>query len=187
MVDVFLIIICIVFTALCLFVGLYFVFTFQLDEDKKTMWFEKIICILGIGCSAMNVLMLPLDSINRSSGNTLHIEIMCWVFTIISFVLAFLVIPFTIAYNEGKDDEDVKHPILRAFLFLIPFIAFIIIFFLILWFAVGRCEVPVVIHTTTVSSSLQTGACTDCCMYFFYLKKAMKKMIWNSMYDYASQ
>ncbi|OHS94033.1 hypothetical protein TRFO_39802 [Tritrichomonas foetus] len=167
-VDVFLLIICIVFTALSLLVGLYFVFTFQHPEDKKTGWFSKIIITLALGVSTMNVLMLPLDAINRSSGSTLHIDIMCWVFTIISIVLAFVVIPFTIMLFEGQEDDQCKHPLLRAFLLIIPFLAFLLILFLILWFAVGRCEVPITIHKGALDSG--SGACAECCMYHFYYK-----------------
>jgi hypothetical protein len=145
MVDVFLIIICIVFTVLCLFIGLYMVVQFQMDTEEHS-WFSKIIVMLALGCSAMNVLLLPLDALNRNSGTTLKIDIMCWIFTIASAALAFIVVPFTMKFYENSIDEDVKHPLCKSFFGLIPSIIFIVVFFLILYFIVGQCEVPLTRH-----------------------------------------
>lgn len=169
-VDVFLIIIVIVFTFLSLLVGLYFVTTFEHPEDKKQSWFYKIVVILALGVSAMNVLILPLDSINRSSGNTIEVDIMCWVFTIISIVLAFVIIPFSVMYYESKDDESIKHPLLRSILCVVPFLLFFVVLFLILWFAVGRCDIPItVLSGMPKQTDLDfASACDDCRMFFFY-------------------
>ena len=153
MVDVLLIIICIVFTVLCLFIGLYMVTQFQMDTEKHQSWFSKIIVTLALGCSAMNVLLLPLDALNRNSGTTLQIDVMCWIFTIISAALAFVVIPFTMKLYENSEDEDVKHPFCRSFFGLIPSILFIVIFFFILYFAVGHCEVPLTRHAGALLDS----------------------------------
>ena len=169
--DIFLCIICIVFTALCLVAGFYMVHRFQHPEDKWNSWFPKIVVTLSLGVASMNVLLLPLDAINRSSGNTLQIDIMCWVFTIASLVLAFIICPFTMFYYENKDEEDELgkdcHPIRKAILELIPFLPFLVILFLILWFAVGRCEIPIEAHTTPTTTDINSldGACTNCSMF----------------------
>lgn len=155
--DVFLIIAVIIFTVLALLVGVYYVYMFEHPEDKGKAWFYKVIVGLSLAISAMNVLMLPIDAINRTTGNTLDVEVMCWVFTIASLVLAFVIIPFSIMYYEGQDDEDVKHPLVRAILCVIPFLLFILILFLILWFAVGRCEVPIDIYSSDGKSTTLDG------------------------------
>lgn len=173
MVDVFLIIVCIVFSALALFAGFYIVNSFQHPEDKHTSWFAKIIVILALGVATMNVLMLPLDALNRKG--TLKIDIMCWIFTIVSLVLAFIIIPFATNYYENKDDESVKHPLCKAFLVPIPFLLFVVIMFLILWFAVGRCEVPIVAYAGQVYDTADQGegACDNCRMFLqmFFFKE----------------
>lgn len=163
MIDWFLIIVCIVFSLLSLFIGFYTVIHFQHPEDKNKSWFCKIIVTLGLGVSAMNVLLLPLDSLNRASGNTLDISLMCWIFTIASAALAFVVIPFTASLYENFEDEECKHPICKALFGVIPFVLFVIIFFLILWFAVGRCEVPIERHAgVLVTTIAELDAGTNC-------------------------
>lgn len=169
--DVFLIIVVIIFTILALLIGVYYVYMFEHPEDKGKAWFYKVIVGLSLAISAMNVLILPIDAINRTTGNTLNVEDMCWFFTIISLVLAFVIIPFSVMYYEGQDDEDVKRPLLRAILCVIPFLLFIVILFLILWFAVGRCEVPIDVYEAveTVGSPEPGLTCSgDCRMIFFF-------------------
>ena len=114
--------------------------------------------MLAMGVSAMNVLLLPLDSLNRNTGSTLQIDLMCWIFTIISAVLAFIIIPFTIKFYENMEDEDCKHPFCRSFWGLLPSLIFIIVFFLILYFAVGHCDVPLTRHAGTMC---ETEECLD--------------------------
>lgn len=169
MVDVFLIIVCIVFSFLSLLAGFYIVIAFQTPEMKGKDIFAKVIVILSLGVATMNVLMLPLDALNRKA--TLHIDIMCWVFTIISAVLAFIVSPAVTNYYENKDDEDVKHPLCKALLVPIPFIIFVVVLFLILWFAVGRCEVPIVAYAgDELSDNVNNGTCEKCRMFYSILK-----------------
>lgn len=164
MVDVFLIIVCIIFTGLALLAGFYIVIAFQTPEMKGKDIFAKIIVILSLGVATMNVLMLPLDALNREG--TLHIDIMCWIFTIISAVLAFIITPAVTNYYENKDDDDVKHPLCKALLVPIPFIIFVIVLFLILWFAVGRCEIPITVYSgDSLTTAVPTGACTKCRMF----------------------
>lgn len=167
MVDVFLIIVCIVFSVLSFVVGFFIITMFQNKEDRFGpcySWFCKIIAILAFGCAAMNVLCLPLDALNRSSQNTLQIDLMCWVFLIVSAVLCFAVLPFSISLYENKDEEDHKCPVCCAFLTVIPFLLFVVIFFLILWFAVGRCEIPVLVQTSDMSENegILIAACDTC-------------------------
>jgi hypothetical protein len=168
-VDVFLIIVCIVFTVLSMACGLYIVFMFQHKEEGFTGCYSifcRIVITLGIGIATMNVLLLPLDALNRASRNTVNIELMCWIFTITSAGFVFIILPFAISYYEGKEDPSVKSPICRSLCCLIPFVLFVGIFCIILWFAVGYCEIPI----TRQSSSLVTdpaalsAPCHDCCM-----------------------
>ena len=167
MVDVFLIIVCIVFSVLSFVVGFFIIAMFQTKEDRFGpcySWFCKIIAILAFGCAAMNVLCLPLDALNRASGNGLKIDLMCWVFLIVSAILCFVVLPFSITLYENKDDEDHKCPVCCAFLSVVPFLLFVLIFFLILWFAVGRCEIPVLVQKSDLvdTEGELGGPCTSC-------------------------
>jgi LMBR1 domain-containing protein 1 len=166
MVDVFLIIVCIIFTTLSMGVGFYFVISFQHKEDRFAgfyPWFSKVIVTLSLGVAAMNVLVLPLDSLNRSTANTLDIELMCWIFAIISLGLAFVILPFAMSYYENHDDETVSSPTLKAVLCVIPFLLFVLIFFLILWFAVGRCLIPVQVQTSVLGGvEVLSRACEEC-------------------------
>jgi preprotein translocase subunit SecY len=166
MVDVFLIIVCVVFTVLSFAAGFYFVISFQHTEDIFSGWhpfFCKFIVTLALGVAAMNVLLLPLDSLNRSSGNTLDIDLMCWIFTFASLGMAFVVLPFAMGYYENHDDETVKSPTCKAALCVVPFLLFVLIFFLILWFAVARCEIPVNVQTSSLGdASILDETCQDC-------------------------
>jgi hypothetical protein len=169
MVDIFLIIVCIVFTGLSFAVGLYIVVSFQHKEDRVGpfySWMCKIIVTVSLGCAAMNVLILPLDALNRATHNSLQIDLMCWIFTIASLGLAFVVVPFAIGYYERHDDEDEKCPTIKSLLCVIPFLLFALIFFLILWFAVGRCEIPVLVQQTPLMSSSEANkpGCDNCRM-----------------------
>lgn len=106
----------------------------------------------------MNVLMLLLDALNRQSTDYMNTTVMCWVFTIASAVLALLIIPYLIGYYEASQDEDVKHPICRAILGVIPFLLFAVIFLIILYFAVSICEIPVTIHAGDIVPDIETLA-----------------------------
>jgi uncharacterized membrane protein len=170
MVDVFLIIVCIIFTFLSFAVGLYFVVSFQHTEDRFSGWhplFCKIIVTISLGVAAMNVLLLPLDSLNRSSGNTIDVELMCWIFTLASVVMAFVVLPFAMGYYENHDDETIKHPTIKAALCVVPFLLFVLIFFLILWFAVGRCEIPVNVQLSPLldDPNALSDDCLECGLF----------------------
>jgi preprotein translocase subunit SecY len=172
MVDIFLIIVCIIFTALSFAIGFYFVISFQHTEDRFDGWHPficKVLITLSLGVAAMNVLLLPLDSLNRASGNSLDIELMCWIFTIASVILAFVILPFAMSYYENHDDTTVTHPTLKAALCVIPFLLFMAIFLLILWFAVARCEIPVNVQTSPLvtSDSFLNDDCPDCRIFHF--------------------
>jgi len=167
MVDYFLIVVCIVFTLLSMFVGFYTVTHFQHPEDRHTSWFPKIIVTLALGTSAMNVLLLPLDSLNRSSGSTIRVDYLCWLFTIISAALAFFIIPFTMNLYENYEDDDCESPVKSALCSLIPFILFVGVFGALLWTFVGVCEIPIDYHLGEVVDSvgdLDNGS--NCSMYF---------------------
>jgi hypothetical protein len=114
----------------------------------------------------MNVLILPLDALNRATHNTLQIDLMCWIFTIASLALAFAVVPFAMGYYERHDDEDEKCPTIKSLLCVIPFLLFALIFFLILWFAVGRCEIPVLVQQTLLvgEQEVERAGCATCRM-----------------------
>ena len=160
----FLIIVIIAFIALSLWVGLYIILNFQHPEDKHSGWFPKIIGVLAFTFSTMNVLMLSLDSINRSSNNGLNMEIMCLIFTIGSVVVGFILIPFTIFYFERKIDEDTKHPISCAIGATIAFFLLLVIVFIIFYFAVAYCEVSIEVQTTQLTSSYPVLECPECKM-----------------------
>jgi hypothetical protein len=166
MVDIFLIVVCVVLTLLSLGVGFYFVISFQHPEDRWAgfyPWFSKIIVTLSLGIAAMNVLVLPLDSLNRATLNTVNIELMCWIFAIASLGLSFVILPFTISYYENHDDETVTHPTCKAAICVIPFLLFVLVFFLILWFAVGRCVIDVNVQSSDLGDeSITSGDCSTC-------------------------
>lgn len=167
MVDVFLIVVCIVFTLLCFFAAFFMIALFQMREEGMApchAWFGRIIATIAFGTAAMNVLVLPLDALNRSSSNTLEIELMCWIFTLLSLILAFVVLPFSIFFYENKDDEEHKCPIFCALLAIVPFVLFAAIFFVVLWFAVGYCEIPVQVLSSTIVEELEDldKPCLDC-------------------------
>ena len=179
MTDYFLIAIIVIFTFLSLFVGFYAVIHFQHPEDRHTSWFPKIIVTLSLGISAMNVLLLPLDSLNRSSGSTIPIELLCWGFSIASGLLVFFIIPFTMSYYENIEDEE-PSPIKSAIWSLIPFILFVIGFGYVLLVLVGRCEIPIESHISydILENLTLLNEGSNCSMYFFFffLKKKKKKI-----------
>lgn len=158
MVSWILIVATIVLCVLAILVGIFFVFRFQMPEDKNTHWLSKIVIILTIGIAGMNVLMLPLDALNRQTTDYMNTTLMCWIFTIVSAVLAFLIIPYLIGFYEASQDEDVKHPICRAIFGVIPFLLFAIIFLIILYFAVAVCEVPVTLQAGNTATSVQAAS-----------------------------
>jgi LMBR1 domain-containing protein 1 len=140
--------------------------SFQHSQDRFSTfssWFCKIVVALSLGVAAMNVLLLLLDSINRSSQNSLNIELMCWIFTIISLALSFVILPFCMTYYENNDDETVTSPTCKAIFCTLPFLLFVAVFFVILWFVVGRCLIPInVQQSELVTPDLLSEICDDC-------------------------
>lgn len=154
MVDWLLIVLIIGFSALSLFCGIMLVYRFQMDDEKKDFLIIKCVAALGIGISGLNVLLLPLDSVNRLTGSTLNLDTMCWIVTIISAVLVFIVLPYCIMLREALDDDDVSRPYLKSALYLIPYLIFVLAFLLVIWFVVGNCEIPVVRQSANVSYNI---------------------------------
>ncbi|KAI8909343.1 LMBR1-like membrane protein-domain-containing protein [Powellomyces hirtus] len=110
MVDVILIITVVVFAILVLIAAIYFVAYFQHPDDKWVAWFPKVVVILGLSVACYNIFLLPLDVANQKgqleTPGIIPMAKLNISFYIITVVWCLVVVPFTVFFYEGSDEDD---------------------------------------------------------------------------------
>ncbi|KAJ3151238.1 hypothetical protein HDU89_002077 [Geranomyces variabilis] len=108
--NVVLILTVVVFAILVLIAAIYFVAYFQHPDDKWVAWFPKIVVILGLSLACYNVFLLPLDVANQQgqldSPGLIPMAKLDISFYIITIVWCLVVVPFTVFFYEGSDEDD---------------------------------------------------------------------------------
>ena len=110
MVNVVLIITALIFALLIVLASVYFLVYFQHPDDKWSAWFPKVVVVLGLSLACYNIFLLPLDVANQNGLYTvqdgLPMTSITFAFYITTTIWILVVVPFTVFYYEGLDDDD---------------------------------------------------------------------------------
>ncbi|KAJ3225716.1 hypothetical protein HK099_006329 [Clydaea vesicula] len=109
--DITLIVVSSIFALLIIVAALYFLIYFQHPDDKWRAWFPKFVVVAGLSLSAYNIFLLPLDVANQRGSVTGGIPLgtmtmLTIVFYITTTIMVLVVVPFTVFWYEGLDNDD---------------------------------------------------------------------------------
>jgi LMBR1 domain-containing protein 1 len=76
---------------------------FQSEEDKNTAIFPKVVVVVGLTLTCINILMLPYDVANARTRSSIPVDLLWVILYVIIAVWSIGVIPFTIFYYEAED------------------------------------------------------------------------------------
>ncbi|KAI9023288.1 LMBR1-like membrane protein-domain-containing protein [Hyaloraphidium curvatum] len=145
-----------VFGCLVVAAALYFLVYFQHPDDKWVAWLPKLVVVLGFSLACYNIFLLPLDVANQkgqfAASGGLPMKELWLAFFSASTVLVLVVVPFTIFYYEGEEDDGrdgesrrrTSSQVIYALKWLIPMLVLCGGLVGTLWWFVGTAEVTVI-------------------------------------------
>ncbi|KAI9099418.1 LMBR1-like membrane protein-domain-containing protein [Phlyctochytrium arcticum] len=108
--DVVLILTVVIFAILVIIASIYFLAYFQHPDDKWVAWFPKVVVVIGLSLACYNVFLLPLDVANQKgelqAKGVIPMAKINIAFYISTVVLCLIVVPFTVFFYEGSDEEE---------------------------------------------------------------------------------
>jgi len=171
--DIVLVIVSAIFLVILIIGCIYFLVYFQHPDDKLVAWFPKIIVVMGLVVSGVNVLLLPLDVATQGSSieavGIFPMQEIEYSFFLISIILFFAVIPFTYFYYEGYDEDEFKQSVIRqicnALQWVVPVIIIIAGIIVGVYWFYGFIDIPITIYTSppilaTAENTILTQMCT---------------------------
>ena len=169
MIDWLTIIIVIILIIALLVTNIYILVYFCHPDDKGSCigWALKIIVIIGLTLSWIQVLLLPLDvSNNRTFGGGLNMRIFWYIIYIITIVYILIVSPISSSYYEADDSWSCKEKICHSFCWFFIYFAFFLIITIILYASLGKADIPInrvqCYYMISVESSFSDITFTSC-------------------------
>ena len=169
MIDWLTIIIVIILIIALLVTNIYILVYFCHPDDKGSCigWVLKIIVIIGLTLSWIQVLLLPLDvSNNRTFGGGLNMRIFWYIIYIITIVYILIVSPISSSYYEADDSWSCKEKICHSFCWFFIYFAFFLIITIILYASLGKADIPInriqCYYMISVESSFSDITFTSC-------------------------
>ncbi|KAH3766638.1 LIMR family protein [Pelomyxa schiedti] len=166
MINIWLLVLMIVFPIVLLAANVYFIVYFQHIDDKFAAWAAKAVVLVSLELSECSILMLPLDVANRGPPDgEIPMDIIWLVVYITMAALAIIVVPFSMFYYESEEAENnsickqIRGGICGVVVVLIIFT----IFFVVTYIFFGVAEVPVQrLLCGSISDLIPTSDCPQC-------------------------
>ena len=160
MADWMTIIILIILIIALLVTNIYILAYFCHPDDRGSCmgWFLKIIVIIGLTLSWIQVLLLPLDvSNNRTFGGGLDMRLFWYIIYIITIVYIIIIYPITTSLYEADDSWSIKEKITHSLCWFFIYFAFFILITIILYATIGKADIPINKVTCDYSSNVQNS------------------------------
>ena len=145
MIDIFFLILMIIFSIFILIISIYIIDYFSTSEEEGCVnnIFLKIIAIIGLMMVFIEILLLPLDVANiHGKGGKLNMNTFWIISFIIVFIFSLVIIPLMINIYELDPDLTTGEKIKNGFLFfIIDAIIFLFLFF-ILFLCFNKANIP---------------------------------------------
>lgn len=128
------------------------------DKGSCLGWVMKIIVIIGLTLSWIQVLLLPLDVSNhRTFGGGLNMRIFWYIIYILTIIYILVISPLASSYYDSDYDWSCREKICHSlFLFFIYFVFFVLIT-IILYASIGKADVPLQSITCDYSQNFQNS------------------------------
>ena len=146
MVDWLTLIVVIILIIALLITNIYILVYFCHPDDRGSCvgWVLKIIVIIGLTLSWIQVLLLPLDvSNNRTFGGGLNMRIFWYIIYIITIVYILIISPISSSYYESDDSWSCKEKITHSLCWFLIYFIFFILITIILYATIGKADIPI--------------------------------------------
>ena len=114
------------------------------DRGSCVGWVLKIIVIIGLTLSWIQVLLLPLDvANNRTFGGGLNMRIFWYIIYILTIVYILIVSPISSSYYEADDSWSIKEKITHSLCWFFIYFIFFLLITIILYATIGKADIPI--------------------------------------------
>ena len=146
MIDVLTIIMMIIVGIILLIANFYILIYFSHPDDRSSCsgWFLKILVLIGLTLAWFQVLLLPLDVNNiRTFGSGLNMKVLWYILFISIMVYVLILFPISSSYYETDEDWSCGEKITHSLSWFLVYIIFFFFFSLVLYFTIGKAEIPI--------------------------------------------
>ena len=160
MADWLTLIVVIILIIALLITNIYILAYFCHPEDRGSClgWVMKIIVIIGLTLSWIQVLLLPLDvSNNRTFGGGLNMRIFWYIIYILTIIYILIIAPIASSYYELDDSWTLREKISHSLCWFFIYFLFFLLITIILHASIGKADVPITNITCDMSSSVQNS------------------------------
>ena len=163
MADWLTVIVVIILIIALLVTNIYILVYFCHPDDRGSCvgWVLKIIVIIGLTLSWIQVLLLPLDvSNNRTFGGGLNMRIFWYIIYIITIVYILIISPISSSYYESDDSWSCREKITHSLCWFFIYFIFFLLITIILYATIGKADIPInsiVCDYSSISSSSQNS------------------------------
>jgi len=146
MIDVLTIIMMIIVGIILLIANFYILIYFSHPDDRSSCsgWFLKILVLIGLTLAWFQVLLLPLDVNNiRTFGSGLNMKVLWYILFISIMVYVLILFPISSSYYETDEDWSCCEKITHSLSWFLVYIIFFGGLSLVLYFTIGKAEIPI--------------------------------------------
>ena len=146
MADWLTIIVVIVLIVALIITNIYVLAYFCHPDDKGSClgWVMKIIVIIGLTLSWIQVLLLPLDVSNhRTFGGGLNMKLFWYIIYILTILYILIISPVSSSYYEADEAWSCKEKICHSLCWFFVYFLFFLIITIILYASMGKTDVPI--------------------------------------------
>ena len=146
MIDVLTIIMMIIVGIILLIANFYILIYFSHPDDRSSCsgWFLKILVLIGLTLAWFQVLLLPLDVNNiRTFGSGLNMKVLWYILFISIMVYVLILLPISSSYYETDEDWSCGEKITHSLSWFLVYIIFFGGLSLVLYFTIGKAEIPI--------------------------------------------
>ena len=114
------------------------------DKGSCIGWIMKIIVIIGLTLSWIQVLLLPLDvSNNRTFGGGLNMKLFWYIIYILTIVYILIISPISSSFYEGDSSWSIKEKICHSLCWFFIYLLFFLVITIILYASIGKADLPI--------------------------------------------
>ena len=146
MADWFTVIVVLLLVIALLITNIYILAYFCHPDDKGSCigLVMKIIVIIGLTLSWIQVLLLPLDVSNhRTFGGGLNMRIFWYIIYILTIIYILVVSPISSSYYEAEYSWSCKEKICHSLCWFFIYFIFFLLITIILYASIGKADIPI--------------------------------------------
>ena len=163
MADWFTIIVVILLVIALIITNIYILAYFCHPDDKGSClgWVMKIIVIIGLTLSWIQVLLLPLDVSNhRTFGGGLNMKLFWYIIYILTIIYILVVSPIATSYYEADESWSIREKITHSLCWFFIYFLFLLLITIILYFSIGKADLPITGITCNYVDEIQNSFTT---------------------------